>query len=316
MTKALDDDRARGRRLALAMEALGDAISSCSVLPPQFRPRAESLREGRSVVPADELSGEGFVEGLTTRMRERASVSRAGDGARALHRWLGRDFAEWLGGGLDAVPEAVELFGIRPSVALARDARLDLLDLRRDDAEAFARWFAEGRGAEHAEWSREASAMALEEAVDRWCGLGCEGSLAKYVGSWQRSASGWVERALGGGTAVDPGDLGKLRALRITLEELRKRRVPKKRLEAMLAERLDVTVDDVRRLMATEAEVRARRDPATTLGRRWAIVRPIAIAVADLSNEGEKTPSVEKIARYAGVHRVLVELALDALADG
>jgi hypothetical protein len=308
-------DVAAGRRLALAMESLGEALATCDMLPPGHLKLAQSLATGRSVVPADGEDG-GFVVALRMRLAAAEGAAQPGDAARSLVAWLGAEAAAWLGAGLDRVPSAVELLGLREAVELCRDARLDLLDLHRGAAEAHATWYAAGLDAHAARAFTVASAMALEQAVDRWVGLGCAGSLGRYVVTWQRASAGWAERHLGRSVDVDASDLGRLRAMREVLDELRRRRAPRKLIPRMLAERLGVSLAESNRLMQVEAAVTAHRDTRASLSRRWPLVRPVADAARKLGTRLMRAPTVAEIAAEAAVHPALVELILESLDDG
>ncbi len=310
----LTPEAAAGRRLSLAMESLGEALAACEVLPSGFQRLAESLATGRSVVPADGEARD-FVRDLRERLEAPLPVERAGDPARSLVSWLGRSASSWLAGALDVVPARVEMFGLRSAVELCRDARLDLLDLHRGAAEAHAAWYAAGLDPESARAFSTASSMALDEAIDRWVGLGSEGDLGRYVVTWQRSSSGWAERHLGSAVEVDVTDLGRLRALRVVLDELQRRGAPKRLVPSLLAHRLGVSTAEATRLLGVEAAVAARRDPKVTLGRRWHLVAPVAEAARTLGAARETPPTASEIAAVAGVHPALVELILEALGD-
>jgi len=309
----LTADAAAGRRLSLAMEALGEALTTCEALPEGFARLAASLASGRSVVPAD---GEvkDFVQALRARL-DAPMQERPGDPARTLVGWLGRAATHWLATGLDVVPGRVELLGLRSAVELCRDARLDLLDLYRGVAEAHATWYTAGLEASEAAVFRAASSIALDEAIDRWVGLGSEGSLARYVVTWQRASSGWAERFLGHTLEVDPSDLSNLRTLRVLLDELQRRRAPRRLLPSLIAARLEVTVEEATRLLRVEAAVAKRLDPKVTLSRRWHLVRPVADAARALGEAQSEPPTVAQIAAAAGVHPALVELILETLGD-
>lgn len=309
------EDVIAGRGLALAMEGLGEALAGCDVLPAGHLKLAQALASGRSVVPADGEDS-GFVAALRARLGATASPAQPGDAARSLVAWIGAGAAAWLGSGLDRVPSAVELLGLREAVAACCDARQTLMAMHRGAAEAHATWYAAGLDGESARAFGVASSMALEQAVDRWVGLGCAGSLPRYVVTWQRASAGWAERHLGRAVDIDTSDIGRLRAMREVLDELRRRRAPRKLIPRMLAERLGVSLAESNRLLRVEAAVMAHRDTRASLSRRWPIVRPVADAARRLGQQLKRAPTVPEIAESARVHPALVELILESLDDG
>lgn len=307
MTESVARGRARGgrgdlhagRRLALSVEALGEALRSLPSLPAALRSHAEALADGRSTVPVDGEGGD-FVARV-----------RAGDvpteGVRALTGWLGRAMAHWIE--TDA-PEA-----IRDTADVAVEARQMVLEPWESLARAYCEWFAADLPEAAVAVYRVASGIALGEAGDRWSALGCEGDLGRYVATWQRSASGWAEAVLGTSMDVDVGDLGRLRELSSVAGEMSKR-ADANGVSAALARQLGWPRAEVERLLKVGAAVKARTDPTSVLRKRWAIVGPIARAVGVLEKDLGRMPTVAEIAERAGVHEVSVELALEALDAG
>ncbi len=313
-TRSSGIDAHAGRRLALAIEALGEALGACDALPEAHRAQADALARGRSTVPADGERDD-FPARVKSR-RDRPEAARApGDPARELEAWLGDTLSRWLADALEAPSPAPWAAALRDATELASEARGELVDRKAPLANVYARWYGEGldEGAKRA--FACASRVALEEAVDRWCALGCEGSLDRYVATWQRSASGWAESLLGTAVDVPVGDLGKLRALQAAVSALRKERPPPRSFPRAIAARMGESVAEVERLLAIEATVRDRLDPERSLKRRWAIVKPIATAVASLERELGRLPSVSEIAARASVHEAAVELVLESLGD-
>lgn len=300
-----------GRELALHLEALGAMLNSLAELPTRFSRVAEALANGKSVVPLD-----GEVSDWPARLRATraatlsARAARVGDGARGLRNWLGASLAAWLGAALDEGD--VTAWVLRGAVDRCVATRDALLAAIGPVAGAHATWYSAGASDEALRWIGVASRLALEEAVDRWVSLGFDADLPRYVSVWQRAAARWVELVVGDAVEVSLGDLGALRSLRALLEEFATRRVPRGRVAAMAAERLEITEDEVRRLLAVQATVQARIDPREVLRRRAAVVRPIAKAVAEITDAG-RPPTVAAVARRAKVHPALVELCLDAL---
>ncbi len=304
-----------GRRLALAVEALGESLDANPALPAAFAPHANALAHGRSTVPAD-----GERTDFPARVMARVEAPHVDEPdlpamARDLEAWLGADLTRWLADDVarlvcDAAGEAV-----RDAVETAWEARADIVDRKRALAEVYGRWYAEGLGDRERAVFLAASRLALEEACDRWCALGCEGSLDRYVSTWQRAAAGWAEKALGTAVDVAVTDVTRLRALQTAAKEIRAEREAPRSLPRALAARMGVEVAEVDRLLRLEAVVRDRLDPAALLRRRWALVKPIAAAVSTLERELGRMPSVTEIAARAGVHDALVELVLEALGD-
>lgn len=312
-SQGVQTDLHGGRRVALAIEALGEAVAACEGLPVAFQKHAESLAQGRSTVPAG-----GEVVDFPARLRDFSDGPLDEDDpaacARSLGAWLGEGLVAWVTEAVQKVPAGVSALGLREALCVAAAARLDLLDARRPLADAYASWFCAGAAPSAEKVFRRASTMALGEAVDRWCALGCEGSLDRYIATWQRSAAGWAETVLGTAVEVPTGDLGKLRSLQATLKELRSQR-PRSLAQAV-ASRTGWALAEVDRLLAVEAVVRERLDPRQALRRRWSIVKPVADAVTALEKSLGRTPSVEEIAAQAGVHPATVELVLEAIEDG
>lgn len=301
-----------GRRLALAVEALGEALSACGQVPASLALQVDALARGRSTVPAD-----GERTDFPSRVRaladapERAAV----DHARALEPWLGDALSRWLSDAVGRAPLSPWAFELRDAVELASAARDELVARKRPLADVYARWYGEGLDEPTRALFACASRLALEEAADRWCALGCEGSLDRYVTTWQRSASGWVDTLLGATVDVSVGDLGKLRQLQSAVRALQAQRPPPRSFPRAIAAKLGVDVSEVERLLALEASVRDRLDPERSLKRRWSMVKPIATAVSTLEKELGRLPSVSEIAARAGVHEALVELVLESLGD-
>ncbi len=293
--------------MALAFEELGELLRSHVELPSRFRRVASSLADGKSVVPAD-----GEVSDWPGRLQ---AVHRAPPAGRAapLRGWLGDAFASWLSALVDGpTPEGWVLRGAVDVCAAARNA---LREHAAPVAGAYATWYSAGSDEAVVAVIATASSLALDEAIDRWVALGFDADLPRYVGVWQRSSSRWVERVVGTAVDVSINDLGALRSLRVLLTEFAARRVPKAKVAAMAAQRLDVTEDEVHRLLSVESAVAERIDPTEILRRRASVVRPIARAAAELSS-GDRTPTVAAVARRAKVHPALVELCLDALGTG
>ncbi len=301
-----------GRRLALAIEALGEALNACASLPPSLAAQADALAHGRSTVPADGERSD-FPARVEVRMARAPSAEE--DPAASLEAWLGDALTRWLRDAIGRAPLAPWAFELRDAVDLAREAREDLVDRKRPLADVYARWYAEGLDERARKVFESASRVALEEAADRWCALGCEGSLDRYVSTWQRSASGWAESILGTAVDVSVGDLGKLRQLQAAVRALQSQRPPPRSFPRALATKLGVDVGEVERLLALEATVRDRLDPGRSLKRRWSMVKPIATAVAALERDLGRLPSVSEIAERACVHDALVELVLESLGD-
>lgn len=301
-----------GRRLALAIEALGEALSTCDALPPTLATQANALATGRSTVPADGERTD-FPE------RVRLRIERVGDPpvdhALSLEGWLGGGLARWLSDAVGRAPLAPWAFELRDAVELASDARDGLIQRKLPLAEVYARWYGEGLDEGARRTFACASRLALEEAADRWCALGCEGSLDRYVSTWQRSASGWAENLLGTAVDVSVGDIGKLRQVQGAVRALQAQRPPPRSFPRAIATKLGIDVSEVERLLALEATVRDRLDPDRSLKRRWSMVKPIATAVSSLEKELGRLPSVSEIAGRASVHEALVELVLESLGD-
>ena len=171
-----------GRRLSLAVEALGEALVGEGGLPRELRPQALALAEGRSHVPAD-----GDAVDHLRRLREGAL---ADGGPMALEARLGHALAGWLDRNAPA--------GVTDPITLAVDARKVLMEPWESYAGAYGgggtapgsprlppRCTGRRRGSR---WARR---------CDRWCALGSEGDLGRYVATWQRSAAGWADALLG-----------------------------------------------------------------------------------------------------------------------
>jgi hypothetical protein len=285
-----------GRRLALAIESLGEVLAADARLPEAHRALAESLAAGRSVVPAADHPTDFAARVLAP----------LPTGIEALSAWLGPALARWLTAAPDALRDAAEV---------VVEARLMVLESHAPRAEAFRAWYAIGLPDAEQEVFARASALALGEAVDRWVALGCEGDLGRYVSTWQRSASGWAESALGSAVEIPTSELGRLREVQQALREVRREGVRPESIVRALSERLGWPARDVERLVAMESVVRERLDPRVALRRRWSIVQPIAKAVGALERELGVMPSVAQIAERAGVHEATVELCLDAIGD-
>lgn len=300
-----------GKELALQLEALGEMLLHSGELPERFARVAEALAGGRSIVPLDgEVSDWPARLKATRLLRVTPRDPRPGDGARSLRGWLGASLAAWLGALLDeAEATGWVLRGAVDRCVAARDA---LLAAIAPVADAHATWYSAGSDAKAVPWVSVASRLALEEAVDRWVALSFDADLPRYVSVWQKASARWVELVVGTAVEVSIGDLGALRSLRVLLEEFATRGVPAGRIARMAAERLDVTEAEVRRLLTLQEAVKARIDPREVLRRRAAVVRPIAKAVAELSDRG-RAPTVSAVARRAKVHPALVELCLEAL---
>jgi Sigma-70 region 3 len=296
--QAKGGDVQAGRRLSIAMEALGEALGAIPGFPDQYHHHAELLSQGRSTVPAD-----GEIVDFVGRLRAALNVRQA-DFHTDLSSWLGTDLARWS-----------DAHGPRDALELARSARRALLDRKRSLADVYARWYGEGLSEDVQKTFTFASKMALCEAVDRWCALGCEGSLDRYVSTWQRSASGWAESVLGTAVDVDVSDLALLRTLRSSVDAARRDVREAGGYARALSKHMGVSVSEVERLLRLEAAVRDRLDPQQSLKRRWAIVKPIAQAVSVLEQELGRLPSVSEIAERAGVHEAAVELAMESLGD-
>lgn len=304
-----------GRRLALAIEALGEALAGCDALPAAFAKHADALAHGRSTVPADGERSD--FPARVTRLVDAPAAGEATprDDARSLEAWLGDALAAWLADAIGRLPLAPHGFALRDATELACEAREALLARKSSLAAVYARWHGEGLDDAAKRVFACASTLALEEAVDRWCALGCEGSLDRYVSTWQRSGSGWAEAVLGTAVDVSVSDLGQLRALQSAVRELRDARPPPRSFPRAIAAKLGVDVTEVERLIALQSTVRDRLDPERSLKRRWALVKPIATAVATLERESGRLPSVSEIAGRAGVHEALVELVMESLGD-
>lgn len=302
------------RELALAMEALGEAMQGCDALDPAISRLAAALAEGRSVVPLDE-EGPGFAERVRSAVARVGAPVRRGDGARSLRAWLGGAVASWVGERLDAVPCEIVYLGLCGAVDDAVAARGALRGRHEETARAFSQWHAAGLDASAGEVFAAASALALDEAIDRWTGLGFTSDLHRYVVTWQRASAGWAERVLGRATEVDAGDLGRLSTLRVIAEELRLRRVPKRRFRAVLAARMALLESDIDRLLGLDAQVRERRAPKAVVSRRWSLIKPVADVAGRLGQRLGRSPTADEIAAEAGVARALVELIVDALQE-
>jgi hypothetical protein len=292
-----------GRSLAHAIEALGEALQRDRALPARHEPHAAALGAGRSVVPAD-----GERADFPDRVRA-ARGAAPPDGPAALAAWLGDGLAAWLSRALPDAPGGP----LAEAVAAAAEARAALLSRKRPIADVYARWHGEGLDEASRATFAAASALALGEAVDRWVALGCEGDLDRVVATWQRSSAGWAERALGTAVDVSVGDLGQLRSLQRAARGV-KASAPDA-LPRAVARRMGLPVAEVERLLALDASVRERRDPERVIKRRWAMVKPIAVAVATLERELGRMPSVTEIAERAAVHPCAVDLVLEAMGD-
>jgi hypothetical protein len=305
----------RGRRLALAIEALGEALVSTGALPDAGCTKmARSLADGRSTVPADDCDVD-FPARVRERLARGSETESPSTQVRALHSWLGDSLTRWLVAALHQAPLPGWAPAVLSALDLATAARADAIDGGAPLSAAYATWHGEGHDDATKRVFVCASRLGLEEAVDRWCALGCEGDFERYVGTWQRAASGWAEDVLGTRIDVAASDAGRLRALQTALRELRHEVPPPRSLARALAAKLDLSVSEVERLLALESKVQEATNPQRTVRRRWAIVKPIADATAALERELKRLPSVSEIAARAGVHPVLVELAMDALGD-
>ena len=307
---AAPEDRAAGRAVLVAVEWLGETLSGCVELPPSLRKQATALASGRSRVPAD-----GERTDFVRRVRDAMAPppERAEDLALTLAPWLGAALTAWLRAQLRAEPVTALGLALRDPISRCVEARAALRALQAPVADAFVAWNTAGLEVEARAVYAAASAVALDEATDRWCALGCEADLQRYVATWQRSSAGWAEAALGARVDVPVGDLGLLRAMQTHLRELHARRAPSRSLPRALAARLGVTEPEAARLLAVHAAVAARLDPTAMLRRRMEVVRPIARAAAELERELGRAPRVPEIASRAAVHPCLVELALEAL---
>lgn len=300
-----------GRELHFAVEALGEALCVVNGLPPVFLATARALAAGRSRVPFDGESGDFSARVI-------AAVSTEDDPGPSLRvdtlrAWLGSSIVEWLSAGFVERPPALYALGLRGPLEECISAREAVRALELSRANAVADWYSAGAGATEESFYRAASLIALDEAVDRWCALGCDGDLGKYVSTWQHSAAGWAERALGHSIDVGVTDVGNLRAIAEILKEFRVRRVPRKQIPIRVAERLGISRDDAERLLAATAEVEARRDPSAVLKRRWSVIKPIAECVSMLARELGRDPTITEVAAKLEIHPVLVELVVDAL---
>lgn len=308
---ASEEDRDAGRRVLLALEWLGEALDACGEVPQPLGKQVRALAEGRSTVPAD-------GERIDFVARVRAEMSRSGEDAPAawaptLRAWLGDALAAWLGGALAAQPVTALGLALRGPVSQCVAARDALRARHRGAADAFASWYAAGLDDASRAVYAAASSVALDEAVDRWCALGCEAELGRYVATWQRSSSGWAEALLGTRVEVPVGDLGRLRAMQTHLRELQGRRAPKRSIPRALAARLGVSEDEATRLLAVHAQIAARQSPEEVLRRRGSVLRPVARAAQSLERELGRAPGIAEIAARAQVHPCLVELCLEAL---
>jgi hypothetical protein len=293
-------DVTAGRALALALEALGEALHGDPALPPSLSLHVAALAAGRSGVPAD-----GERSDFPARVRSALAAPRAGgDGVATLEAWLGAALTAWLA-------ETTEAGKYTMEVEAVLEAREALLARKRPIAAVYARWHGEGLEETAREVFRAASTIALGEAIDRWVALGCEGDLDRVVATWQRSSAGWAEKTLGTAIEVSVGDLGQLRALQRAVRAARAK--TPEGLTRAVARRMGLSVEETKRLMALDACVRARRDPERVIRRRWAMVKPIAVAVATLERELGRMPSMTEIAARAGVHPCAVELVLEAM---
>ncbi len=302
-TKSPRSDVNAGRALSHALEALGEALERDPALPDRHGAHAAALAAGRSVVPAD-----GERADFPARVRA-ALAGPAPEGPRSLDAWLGGALAAWVERAIAASPGGP----LAAAVERVAEAREALLERKRPIAEVYARWHGEGldEGAKAA--FTAASGLALGEAADRWVALGCEGDLDRVVATWQRSSAGWAEGALGTAVDVSVGDLGQLRSLHLAVKGVKA--ASPDDLARAVAKRLGVPEDEARRLLALDASVRERRDPERVIRRRWAMVKPIAVAVAALERELGRMPSVTEIAERAAVHPCAVDLVLEVMGD-
>lgn len=303
---ATAEDLSQGSALLQTLEWLGEVLDGCLDLPAALKNRASALAQGTSRVPAD-----GERIDFVARVREAQSPAPA---ALALRGWLGEGLARWLDARVSAPTTALGL-ALRFPVERCLDAREALLARHRPAAQAFEQWYAAGLDAADGAVFAAASDVALGEAVDRWCALGCESDLRRYVTTWQRSASGWAEASLGRGFELPTEDLGRLRALQVHLHELHARRAPPRSLARALAARMGVSVAEAQRLMLVHGAVVEAGVGGAAIRRRMAVIRPIAEAAAALERELRRSPAVEEIAARARVHPCLVELALDAVGS-
>ncbi|MBI5512700.1 MAG: hypothetical protein HY909_02975 [Deltaproteobacteria bacterium] len=296
-TRDRQGDLHAGRRLALALESLGERLAASAGLPPVLRPQAEALAQGRSRVPAD-----GAAVDWVSRVRDGLPV-----GLQGLRGWLGTPLTVWLEERRGSPEE--------DAAQVALEARTLLKARHEDAARAYCRWFsaAQPEGAQGV--FAVASELGLGEAVDRFCALGCEGDLGRQVGVWQRAAAGWAESALGSRVAVPVGELGRLKALHGAVGEAERQGVPPGGVAAWVASQLGWTLAEVEALLKLQRAVVARTDPRETLRPRWALVRPVAEAVASLERDLGRMPTLDEIAERAGSHRALVELCLEALDE-
>lgn len=308
---ASDEDIEAGRAVLLSMEWLGEALDACGEVPRACAKQVRALAEGRSIVPAD-----GERIDFVARVRAEAARDRADTAASwpaALASWLGAGLTAWLTRALAAQPVTALGLALRGPVSQCVASRSALRARHAGAADAFRQWYAAGLDDDARAAYAAASEVALDEAIDRWCALGCESELGRYVATWQRSSSGWAEALLGTRVDVPVGDLGRLRAMQTHLQELQARRAPTRSIPRALAARLGVSEDEAARLLAVHAEIAARRDPEAALRRRWAVVRPVARAAESLERELGRAPGVSEIAARAAVHPCLVELCLEAL---
>jgi hypothetical protein len=303
-TKSPRSDVNAGRAVALAMEALGDMLQRAPTLPARFEPLASGLAQGRSVVPADGERTD-FPARVTAALN-----APAPDGPVTLSAWLGDALTAWLSAALARAPAGP----LAEAVENATHARGELLARKQPVADVFRRWHGEGIDEGSKRAYHAASDLALGEAVDRWVALGCEGDLDRVVATWQRSSAGWAERALGTAVDVSVGDLGHLRSLQLAVRGV-KAKTPEE-LPRAVARRMGLPLAEVERLLALDASVRERRDPERVIKRRWSMVKPIAVAVADLEKALGRMPSVMEIAERAEVHPCAVDLVLEAMGEG
>lgn len=297
-------DEAAGRALLHEIEWLGEVLEGCEELPPSMRRQAAAMAAGRSRVPAD-------GERIDFVARVRAADDAAGD-ARPLQGWLGAELTAWLDARLAGATLTALGLALREPVGRCVEARAALRARHVDAAKAFQTWYAAGRDDEERRAFAAASSVALDEAVDRWCALGCESDLRRYVASWQRSASGWAERSLGRGFELPVEELGPLRAVQLHLEAIRARTAAVGSIPRALARRMGVSEKEALRLLQAHQRVSERRDLDAVMRRRMPVIRPIAAAAATLERELRRAPRIEEIAARARVHPCLVELALDA----
>lgn len=300
---AAPEDHDLGSALLHSMEQLGEVLEGCIEVPEALRAHARALAQGESRVPAD-----GERIDFVARVREALAPPRE---LMALRSWLGTGLTRWLEQSMRGELRAIG-FALRAPVDRCLDARRALYERHLGAAQAFARWYAEGLVDHERDTFAAASRVALAEAVDRWCALGCESDLRRYVATWQRSASGWAEAALGRGIELPTEDLGRLRALRVHVKELHARRVSPRQLPRAVAARMGVSVAEAQRLLKVHDAAAAAGANGEALRRRMSLIRPIAEAATSLERELSRPPSVDEIASRARVHPCLVELALDA----